>query len=149
MRMLKDILGEVSVLFSYPKHLIILGARIVLAYGFAKPALLKLNDMTATAAWFYELSIPFPTLLAYLVTGIEVVGIVLLILGLFTRQISVLLSFVMIGAMLFVHGQHGYSIADNGIEIPLYYLLFLMLFATFGAGKYALDNVLFKDGNDE
>ena len=147
--MLKDVLGEVSVLFSYPKHLIVLAARVVLAYGFAKPALLKLHDMTATAGWFHELSIPFPAFFAYVVTGIEVLGIVLLLLGLFTRQISVLLSFVMLGAMLFVHGKHGYSIADNGIEISLYYLLFLMLFATFGAGKYALDNVFFKDGNDE
>ena len=147
--MFKNILGEVSVLFSYPKHIFILLARLLLAYGFAKPALLKINDMSATAEWFASLHIPFPTLLAYLVSGLETIGIVLLVLGLFTRQISVLLSFVMLGAMLFVHGEHGFSVANNGIEIPLYYVLFLLLFATFGGGKYSLDNVLFKDGNNE
>jgi len=147
--MFKNIFGEISILFSYPKHLFILAARLLLAYGFAKPALLKLNDMQATSEWFASMSIPFPTLTAYLVSGIETMGIVLLILGLFTRQVSLLLSFVMMGAIAFVHESHGFSVANNGIEIPLYYMLFLFIFATFGGGKYALDNVLFKDGNDE
>ena len=147
--MFKNLFGEISVLFSYPKHIFILLARLLLAYGFAKPALLKINDMTATSEWFASLHIPFPTLLAYLVSGLETIGIVLLVLGLFTRQISVLLAFVMFGAMLFVHGEHGFSVANNGIEIPLYYVLFLLLFATFGAGKYSLDNMFFKDGNNE
>jgi len=144
----KNVLGEMSVLFSYPKHLVILAARLLLAYGFAKPAMFKLKDMQATSLWFESVSIPFPHITAYVVTGIETVGIVLLILGLFTRHISILLSFVMIGAMLFVHGGHGFSVADNGIEIPLYYMVFLFLFITFGAGKFSLDNLLFKDGNN-
>lgn len=146
---MKDILGEISVLFSYPKHLIILTARVLLAYGFIKPALLKLTDMTATAEWFASISIPLPTITAYLVTSIEVTGIIFLILGLFTRHISILLSLVMVGAIIFVHEPHGFSVANNGIEIPLYYMLFLFLFASFGAGKYSFDNLLFKDGNDE
>jgi len=147
--MFKNLFGEISVLFSYPKHLFILASRLIIAYGFAQPALMKLSDMTATAQWFGSMSIPFPVFAAYLVSGIETVGIVLLILGLFTRTISILLSFVMIGAMLFVHGSHGFSVAENGIEIPLYYMIFLFIFASFGGGKYSLANILFKDGNDE
>jgi putative oxidoreductase len=95
------------------------------------------------------MSIPFPTFTAYLVSGIETVGIILLILGLFTRSIAILLSFVMMGAIFFVHGAHGFSVADNGVEIPLYYMLFFFIFASYGGGKYALDNLLFKDGNNE
>jgi len=147
--MIKDILGEISVLFSYPKHLIILAARLLLAYGFAKPALLKLNDMSATSAWFASMQIPFPTFTAYLVSGLETIGIVLLVLGLFTRQISILLSFIMMGAILFVHEAHGFSVNNNGIEIPLYYMLLLFILATFGGGKYALDNIFFKDADNE
>lgn len=147
--MFKNLFGEISVLFSYPKHLFILAARLILAYGFAKPALMKLQDMTATAQWFASMSIPFPSFTAYLVSSIETVGIILLVLGLFTRFISILLSFVMIGAMVFVHGTHGFSVSDNGLEIPLYYMLFLFMFASFGGGKYSLDHILFKDGNDE
>jgi len=145
---LKNILAEIAVLFSYPKHLVFLAIRLILAFGFAKPALLKINDLSGTATWFDSIFIPLPTLFAYLVSGIEVLGIVLLALGLFTRYISILLSFVMAGAILFVHASNGFSVANNGLEIPLYYLLFLMLLASFGAGEYALDNVLFKDGND-
>ncbi len=145
--MIKNTLGEVSVLFAYPRHLFMLAARLLLAYGFVKPALLKLNDMNATAQWFASLSIPLPTFTAYLVTGIETIAIVLLVLGLFTRPISILLSFVMMGAILFVHESHGFSVSDNGIEIPLYYMLFLFIFASFGAGKISLDNLLFKDDN--
>ena len=147
--MFKNLFGEISVLFSYPKHLFILVSRLVIAYGFAKPALMKLSDMTTTAQWFASMSIPFPTFTAYLVSGIETVGIILLVLGLFTRSIAILLSFVMMGAIFFVHSTHGFSVADNGLEIPLYYMLFLFIFASFGGGKYSLDNLLFKDGNDE
>jgi len=147
--MFKNLFGEISVLFSYPKHLFILASRLIIAYGFAKPALMKLSDMTATAQWFSSIAIPFPTFTAYLVSGIETVGIIGLVLGLFTRSISVLLSFIMMGAMFFVHAPNGFSIANNGIEIPLYYMIFLFIFASFGGGKYSLDNLLFKDGNDE
>ena len=147
--MFKNLFGEISVLFSYPKHLFILASRLIIAYGFAKPALMKLSDMTATAQWFASIAIPFPTFTAYLVSGIETIGIIALILGLLTRVFSVLLSFVMMGAMLFVHSSHGFSVAQNGIEIPLYYMIFLFIFASYGGGKYALDNLLFKDGNDE
>ena len=149
MTSLKNIMAEVSILFSYPRNIIFLIVRLLLAYGFATPALLKINNIEATAVWFGSVSIPFPLLFAYLVSGIEILGIVLLILGLFTRQISVLLSFVMLGAISFVHWTHGFSVADNGFEIPLYYLVFLLLFATFGAGKYSLDYLFFKDCTHE
>ena len=146
---MKNVLAEIAVLFSYPQHLILLVIRILLAYGFAKPALLKINDLSGTATWFESISIPLPTLSAYLVSGIEVLGIVLLVLGLVTRYVSVALSFVMLGAIFFVHAPNGFSVANNGFEIPLYYLLFLMILASFGAGKYALDRLLFKDNCNE
>ncbi len=146
---MKDFIGELYVLFSYPKNIILLLSRILLAYGFSLPALLKINDLKGTVVWFESISIPFPTLFAYLVSGLESVGIILLILGLFTRYISILLGFVMIGAIMFVHLPNGFSASNGGFEIPLYYFIFLMIFATYGAGKYSLDRVLSKDGNNE
>jgi len=144
---LKDFLGECRVLFSYPKNIVVLMARWLIAYGFAVPALAKINNLEGTIVWFEQIHIPFPVLAAYLVSSVETLGIVLLVLGLFTRYISVLLSCVMLGAILFVHLQHGFSSANNGFEIPLYYFIFLMIFASYGAGKYSLDHLLFK--NDE
>jgi putative oxidoreductase len=146
---MKNFMGEVAVLLSYPKNLIFVILRLVLAYGFASPVLLKINYLQETIVWFESMSIPLPKLATYLVSGIESIGIVLLILGLFTRYISILLSCVMLGAIFFVHAPNGFSVADNGIEIPFYYLLFLIIFATHGAGKYSLDRVLFKDKCDE
>jgi len=146
---MKNFMGEVAVLLSYPKNLIFVILRLVLAYGFASPALLKINYLQETIVWFESMSIPLPKLATYLVSGIESIGIVLLILGLFTRYISILLSCVMLGAIFFVHAPNGFFVADSGIEIPFYYLLFLIIFATHGAGKYSLDRVLFKDKCDE
>lgn len=146
---MKNFMGEVAVLLSYPKNLILVILRLVLAYGFASPVLLKINYLQETIIWFESLSIPLPTLATYLVSGIESIGIVLLVLGLFTRYISVLLSCVMLGAIFFVHLPNGFSAANSGFEIPLYYLIFLMIFASFGGGKYSLDRVLFKDKCDE
>jgi len=146
---MKNFLAEVAVLFSYPKNILLLSGRLVLAYGFTIPALLKINDLSATSKWFESFSIPLPLLTSYLVSGIETLGIVLLILGLYTRYIAVLLACVMLGAIFFVHLPHGFSASNNGIEIPLYYFLFLLFFASYGGGKYSLDRVIFKDGSDE
>ena len=142
---MKNFMGEFGVLLSYPKNLILVILRLVLAYGFASPVLLKINYLQETIIWFESLSIPLPTLATYLVSGIESIGIVLLVLGLFTRYISVLLSCVMLGAIFFVHLPNGFSSANSGFEIPLYYLIFLMIFARFGGGKFSLDRVFFKD----
>jgi putative oxidoreductase len=145
---MKNTFGEIAVLFSYPQNLILLITRLTLAYGFVQPSLLKLKNMKETAEWFNSMHIPAPQLLSYLVVGIEILGIVLLILGLFTRYISIFLGFIMLGAIFFIHFSNGFSSANNGIEIPLYYFIFLSIFITFGAGKYSLDRLFFKDKID-
>lgn len=119
-------------------------ARITVAYGFYEPAMKKWQGMENVAAWFGSMGIPFPTINAYMAATTETLGVVLLTLGLFTRLISVPLIVVMLVAIFLVHFQHGFSAGSNGFEIPLYYLLFLMVFTSFGAGKISLDNFLFK-----
>jgi len=146
---MKDFLGELYVLFAYPKNLILLVSRVVIAYGFSLPALLKINNLDGTVSWFESMSIPYPTIFAYTVAGLESIGIILLLLGLFTRFISFMLACIMVGAIVFVHLPNGFSASDGGFEIPLYYLIFLMIFVTQGAGKFSLDRVLLKDGINE
>jgi len=118
-------------------------ARLVVAYGFYEPAMSKWKDINGIATWFGSMGIPFPTLNAYMAASTEVLGVVLLTLGLFTRLISVPLMVVMVVAIMTVHLAHGYSAGDNGFEIPLYYLLFLFIFTSHGAGKYSLDHLIF------
>jgi putative oxidoreductase len=122
-------------------------ARIVVAYGFFEPALHKWNDITATANWFSSIGIPMPTLNAYMAATTELLGVVLLALGFLTRLISIPLMVVMVVAIATVHLTHGFSAGQNGFEIPLYYLLFLSIFMSHGAGKYSLDYLLFEKKN--
>jgi len=114
-----------------------------MAYGLYEPAMQKWSDIDSVAQWFASMSIPFPTLQAYMAASTEILGVVLLTLGLFTRLISIPLIVVMIVAIATVHFSHGFAAGDNGFEIPLYYMLFFALFASLGAGKFSLDYLLF------
>ena len=125
------------------QSLTLLLARLAVAYGFYEPAMQKWSDIGAIATWFGSMGIPLPTLNAYMAATTEIVGVVLLTIGLFTRIISVPLIIVMIVAIVTVHLPHGFNAGDNGYEIPLYYILFLAIFATFGAGRLSVDHLLF------
>ena len=141
--MLRNIYPITTTLLNHGQNLSLLLARLTIAYGFYGPAMKKWSDITSVGDWFGSLGIPFPHFNAYLAAGTELLGVVLLTLGLFTRLISIPLIIVMIVAITTVHLSHGFSAGDNGFEIPLYYMLFLAIFASFGAGKFSLDHLLF------
>ncbi len=136
---------EYARLAEYAQSLFLLAARLVVAYGFSEAARMKWEAMPAVIEWFGSLGYPFPAFLAYLVSSVEVVGIVLLSFGLLTRFIAVPLMIIMSVAILTVHLPHGFESVDNGFEIPLYYLIFLGLLLAFGAGRYSVDRVVFKE----
>jgi putative oxidoreductase len=141
--MLRHIYPKVQTLLTKGQDFSLLLARWVLAYGFFGPAMRKWSDIGAIAVWFETLGIPLPTLNAYMAASTEMAGVILLTLGLFTRLISIPLIVVMIVAIVTVHLPHGFAAGDNGFEIPLYYMLFLAIFASFGAGRFSLDHLLF------
>ena len=143
--MLKTIYPFTKNILSCGQSLSLLLARLAVAYGFYDPAMQKWSDIGAIATWFGTMGIPFPALNAYMAATTELLGVILLTLGLFTRLISIPLIVVMIVAITTVHLAHGFSAGDNGFEIPLYYMLFLSIFASFGAGKFSLDHLLFGD----
>jgi len=126
------------------KDIPLLFIRLVLAYGFYTPAIMKWGNMAGIAEWFGSMGIPFPTLNAYLSATAEISGVVLLTLGLATRLISIPLIISMIVAIVTVHLKNGFEDGDNGIEIPLYYILMLLLLVTNGAGKLSLDYLISK-----
>jgi len=134
---------EFSRLMEYVQNFSLLIARVVVAYGFYIPSEIKWADPDAIASWFASMGIPFPLFTTYLVSVFETLGIILLTLGLFTRLISLPLIIIMITAIFTVHIGNGFSAVDSGIEIPLYYMLFLFVFLTHGAGKLSLDQLFF------
>ena len=145
--MIKTIYPFTKNILSNGQSLSLLLARFAVAYGFYDPAMQKWSDIGAIATWFDSMGIPLPTLNAYMAASTELLGVILLTLGLFTRLISIPLMVVMVVAIMTVHLAHGFSAGDNGFEIPMYYMLFLAIFASFGAGKFSLDYLLF--GEDQ
>ena len=141
---LKEFYLEYTVLLNHFQSFSLLLARIALAYGFYQPAVLKWSNLDATASWFASIGIPLPYFATLLSASFEIVGVVLLALGLFTRFISLPLMIIMLIAIFVVHLPNGFSAGINGFEIPLYYLLFLGLFLTRGAGRFSIDYLMFK-----
>lgn len=81
-----------------------------------------------------DVKFPFPVFSAYAAKIIELLGGLLLILGLFTKWITPLLAITMLGVIYTIHKGNFYE-----GEHPL---LFLLLFAVFffnGPGKISLD----------
>ncbi len=128
------------------RDLPLLFMRLVLAYGFYKPAMMKWKDIDGIAAWFEGMGMPFPTLNAYMATLTETLGFVLLFLGFATRLISIPLIIVMIVAIVTVHGFEHFDAGENGFEIPLYYIIMLFTLFVYGPGKFSLQQ-LFKKKN--
>ena len=143
MRLIKSY-KEFSRLSEYTHSLSLLLARIAVAYGFYEPAMMKWNDIHSVAEWFGSMGIPLPLLNAYMAATTEIVGVVFLILGLLTRLIAIPLMVVMVVAIVTVHLANGFSAGTNGFEIPLYYMLFLFIFFSQGAGKFSLDHLIFE-----
>lgn len=142
---MKQLYMKFSRLSESLKSLALLLARLTVAYGFYTPAMNKWADMNSIAEWFGSIGIPFPLLNAYMAATTEITGVVLLTLGFMTRAISIPLIVVMLVAIFTVHLPHGFEAGSNGFEIPLYYMLFLLIFLSHGAGKFSLDRLIFND----
>ena len=144
---IKEVYKEFTRLGEYTNSIGLLFARFVVAYGFYQPAMMKWSDINSVAEWFGSMGIPLPTFSAYMAASTEVTGVVLLSLGFLTRLISIPLIIVMIVAIFSVHLHNGFSAGDNGFEIPLYYMIFLLIFVANGAGKFSLDRLVFGEKN--
>lgn len=102
-----------------------LAIRLFLVPVFWMAGTQKIAGMEQTIEWFgnpdWGLGLPFPALLAYLAAYTEVIGALLLLLGLATRWITVPLIITMLVAIFAVHWDQGWAaIADSGApEIAL------------------------------
>ena len=136
---MKNFYFKLTDLLSASKDIPLLLIRLTLAYGFYGPAMMKLNDVGAIASWFESMGMFAPTMNAYLATYTEFLGFILLTIGLGTRFIAVPLMITMLVAIKTVHWGNGFNAGDNGFEIPLYYLVMLLLLFFTGPGRISLD----------
>ncbi|MDX2307491.1 MAG: DoxX family protein [Hyphomicrobium sp.] len=107
---------------------------ILLAHGL----LLKVMTFTVAGTAGYFESIGYPAFFAYLVILGEIGGGLALILGVWTRWISLLLLPILIGATA-QHAGNGwlFSSANGGWEFPAFWTATLVVQALLGDGAYA------------
>jgi len=103
----------------------------------------KLHNLGQVTGFFTELGIPFPAVQAAMVSGIELVGGTLILLGLFTRVAALPLMATMAVAILTAKRPEIDGIRSLlAFEEFTYLAGFLWLFVA-GAGKASLDALLF------
>lgn len=114
--------------------------RVSLGILFIAHGWLKLVVFTpAGTAAFFE-SLGFPGALAYLVMAAELAGGVALILGVWTRWVSLALVPVLLGSIYAPHGAAGFFFSNEGggWEYPAFWAITLVVQALLGDGAYAL-----------
>lgn len=104
-----------------------------IAHGYSK--LFGALGMDAWTGMLVSLGVPAAPVMAYVVAGIEFLGGVAVLLGIFTRLASLLLAAVMVGAIVLVHAKNGFFL-PNGYEFALVLLATTLALAVRGHGKY-------------
>ena len=114
--------------------------RITLGIQFLAHAGLKVFVFTPAGAAQFFGSLGLPPALAYLTIAVEAVGGIALILGIFTRWVSLALIPVLIGAIAFVHGPAGFFFnnPNGGWEYLAFWIAALVVQALLGTGALAL-----------
>ncbi|GAA3696585.1 hypothetical protein GCM10022224_072880 [Nonomuraea antimicrobica] len=99
------------------------------------------GGQSVTSQDFRDMGIPMPELTAGYTTLVEVVGGVLLILGLLVRPVALLLLLAMVGAIAFVHGGKGVMVENGGWELTGALGALCLLFLALGGGRIGVDGI--------
>jgi putative oxidoreductase len=100
------------------------------------------HGLSGTGGFFEALGFRPGRAFAALAGATEVVGGLLLALGLLGPIGPALIVSVMVVAAASVHWQHGVFATTNGVEVPLLYATGAAALALTGAGEYSVDSVL-------
>jgi putative oxidoreductase len=112
--------------------------RLTLAAILLYHGLPKLMNFGATAGAFQSMHIPAPTLIAGYALIAEVIGGLLILLGVAVDIAGILVIIDMIGAIAFVHWANGFDFTKGGWEHPFTILAIALAIALAGPGGYSL-----------
>ena len=116
--------------------------RLVVGVAFLLHGIDKLGDLSATEDLFVSLDIPLPGLMAPFVALTETVGGLLLIAGLATPLAGMALAADMAVALVTQHIDHGFFVADGGIELVLLLGGASLAVSLTGPGRFSVDAAL-------
>jgi len=123
--------------------------RLYWGWQFAQTGWGKLHNIQHVIGFFASLNIPAPAFNAYFVSGLELVGGILLIVGLGSRLIGLALAFDMLVAYLAADQEALRSIFSDPGKFynadPYTFLFASLMIFIFGPGRFALDYVLSLD----
>ena len=126
------------------KWLAPLAVRIVVGTVFLETGWLKLNALPRMIQNFRDWGIPAPEFFTPLASGIELVGGLLLLVGLLTRFAAVPLMIVMVVAIVSAKaGEIDSVVTLLGFEEVSYFMMFAWL-AIAGPGPVSLDRLILK-----
>ena len=113
--------------------------RITLGVMFIAHALLKVMVFTLPGTTEFFVSVGFPGWMAYVVTFAEITGGILLIAGIYTRQVAYALVPILLGAF-YVHSGNGWLFTNEngGWEYPLFLVAATVVQALLGSGRYVV-----------
>lgn len=111
------------------------------AHGYAKFS--SESGIAGFAGFLKSLGVPSPEIMAYVSAGTELIGGVLVAIGLFTRPAAAIVAFNMFVAAFTAH-KGSYFITNNppGMEYALNLGVVFLALALTGSGRFAVDRAL-------
>jgi putative oxidoreductase len=128
------------------RSLFLLAVRLYWGWQFAQTGWGKFHRLPQVIEFFTSLGIPAPAVNAYFVSGLELVGGILLALGLGGRIIALPLAFDMLVAYATADREAlGSIFSDPGkfyAAAPFTFLMASLMVLVFGSGLFAIDALL-------
>lgn len=114
--------------------------RVTMGILFLAHVWLKVVIFTPAGTVAFFESLGFPGLLAYAVIAAELFGGIALILGVWTRWVSLALVPILLGSIYAPHWEAGFFFSNEGggWEFPAFWAVALLVQALLGDGAYAL-----------
>lgn len=120
--------------------------RVVVGAVFAAHGAQKIFEFTlpGTIGSFAGMGVPLPEIAGPVVAFVELIGGILLVLGLFTRPVGILLAIDMIVALIAVHLPAGLWVGEGGYEFVAVLGAAALALALTGAGRFSLDGAFLR-----
>src|SRR3954463_5511873 len=98
----------------------------------------KLMNFGATVTGFQTMGMPAPSLTDAFAVLVEVVGGLLILLGIAVDLAGILVIIEMLGAIFMVHLANGFDFTKGGWEHPFTVLMMALVLALAGPGRHAV-----------